>query len=288
MQTPLTRATTAPSQVSFLDDLDAALVQSRMVMGRMFERLDPNDFLVFRRYFEGWKSSSQYSSTHLPNGLTFAGVEMEDGKPYSVVMSGIPGANAGQQGSWHVIDALLGLEHNEDFLREQRRFMPAKQSAFVDEFTSSPAKHSLLAYFDARPALDREAYTRSVGSLRAWRREHISLASMYLVNFANDIQADATRQKTNNPLHVKGTGGSEMKKGGEQEGRKAGFVQLLQSYIRETRDPRSMAKKAASSATAEEGMKCPLTSARQYLRGPRFTKEAYLEIRQGGANEEVA
>ena len=61
--------------MSFLDDLDAALVQSRMVMGRMFERLDPNDFLVFRRYFEGWKSASEYSREHLPNGLTLAGVE---------------------------------------------------------------------------------------------------------------------------------------------------------------------------------------------------------------------
>ena len=86
------------------------------------------------------------------------------------MMSGIPGANAGQQGSWHVIDALLGLEHNEDFLREQRRFMPAKQSAFVDEFTSSPAKHSLLAYFDARPALDREADARDRFLERALHR----------------------------------------------------------------------------------------------------------------------
>eukprot|EP00966_Prymnesium_polylepis_P100397 2325648-Prymnesium_polylepis.1 len=42
--------------VAFCTDLDATLVQARLVMGRMFERLDPNDFLVFRRFFEGWQS----------------------------------------------------------------------------------------------------------------------------------------------------------------------------------------------------------------------------------------
>ena len=54
-------------------------------------------------------------------------------------------------------------------------------------------------------------YSRAVASLRAWRREHISLAGMYLISFANDIAADPTRKQTNNPLHVKGTGGSELK-----------------------------------------------------------------------------
>ena len=157
--------------VEYLNDLDATLVQARMVMGRMFERLDPHDFLVFRRFFEGWKSASEYSRAHLPNGLTFAGVERAaDGTLSSVTLSGVPGANAGQQGSWHVIDSLLGISHNEDFLREQREFMPAAHRHFVERFVVSadPSSSSLQAYFDARPELGRGPYTRAVASLRAY------------------------------------------------------------------------------------------------------------------------
>ena len=91
---------------------------------------------------------------------------------------------------------------------------------------------------------------------------------MYLISFANEIQADPTRRTSNNPLHVKGTGGSETKK--ETEGKKkSGFVQLLQMFIRETRDPD--AEKGASPKGGD--MQCPLTSAKKYLRGPRFTKQ---------------
>ena len=61
--------------LAFLEDLDATLVEARATMGRMFELLDPTDFLVFRRYFEGWKSASEYSREHLPDGLRLAGVE---------------------------------------------------------------------------------------------------------------------------------------------------------------------------------------------------------------------
>ena len=49
-------------------------------------------------------------------------------------------------------------------------------------------------------------------------------------------------------------------------------VQLLQSFIRETSDKKAV--KASANQTGE-GMKCPLTSAKKYLTGPRFTKEAY-------------
>ena len=44
--------------------------------------------------------------------------------------------------------------------------------------------------------------------------------------------------------------------------------------IKETKD---RGKVAAASPT-DGGMRCPLTSARQYLRGPRFTKEIYFEV----------
>lgn len=237
----------------FLDDLDAALVDARAIMGRMFEKLDPNDFLVFRRYFEGWRSASEYSRLHLPDGLAFP---TGDGAE-ATVFAGVPGANAGQQGSWHCVDALLGVDHDEAFLRDQRTFMPAQHRAFVDRFVADP-ETNLRTYFDARPDRDRERYSRCVRSLRAWRRDHISLASAYLITFAEEIQADPTRPKTDR-LHVKGTGGSETK----GSAKSTGFVSLLQSHIRETRDPGAAA--------------CPFASARGVLHGSKFTKAAYAD-----------
>ena len=267
----------ARAAADFCDDLASRLDDARLVMGRMFERLDPHDFLVFRRYFEGWQSSSEFSRSHLPTGLTFSGVEGTADALTSVVLGGIPGANAGQQGSWHVLDAILGLTHEEPFLREQRRLMPASQRRFVERFTAEPAV-SLRAFFDAHPALDRAPYTRAVASLRAWRREHISLAGMYLVSFARELEGDPARgPPRKSPLHVKGTGGSEAK-GGKAKG---GFVKLLQSYIRETVDPRAV-KEARPSGGGSE-MACPLTSAKQYLRGPKFTRQQYDEARRARA-----
>ena len=58
-----------------LSALDRLVESDVYLMGRMFELLDPTDFLVFRRYFEGWKSASEYSREHLPDGLRLAGVE---------------------------------------------------------------------------------------------------------------------------------------------------------------------------------------------------------------------
>ena len=101
---------------------------------------------------------------------------------------------------------------------------------------------------------------------------------MYLVSFARELEGDPARgPPSKSPLHVKGTGGSEAK-GGKAKG---GFVKLLQSYIRETVDPRAV-KEARPSGGGSE-MACPLTSAKQYLRGPKFTRQQYDEARRARA-----
>ena len=44
-----------------------------------------------------------------------------------------------------VIDALLDIDHDEDFLRLQRAFMPARQREFVDVFTGRAANCGPIA-----------------------------------------------------------------------------------------------------------------------------------------------
>ncbi|EOD06443.1 hypothetical protein EMIHUDRAFT_219364 [Emiliania huxleyi CCMP1516] len=107
---------------------------------------------------------------------------------------------------WNMVgaggDSTADPDLEEPFLREQRRLMPASQRRFVERFTAEPAV-SLRAFFDAHPALDRGPYTRAVASLRAWRREHISLAGMYLVSFARELEGDPARgPPSKSPLHV--------------------------------------------------------------------------------------
>ena len=50
------------------------------------------------------------------------------------LVTGVSGGSAAQNGVFHVLDAILGVRHESDFLEGQRDYMPAMHRRFVEIF----------------------------------------------------------------------------------------------------------------------------------------------------------
>ncbi|MFM8957774.1 MAG: hypothetical protein ACKOJH_10230, partial [Actinomycetota bacterium] len=102
-----------------LDELSAGIKQMYDVLARMPERCDP--YVYFHRvrpYIFGWKNNPA-----LPNGVVYEGVDELGGKGMSY-----RGETGAQSSIVPALDAVLGVEHERDELRdylmEMRQYMP--------------------------------------------------------------------------------------------------------------------------------------------------------------------
>jgi indoleamine 2,3-dioxygenase len=182
-------------------------------------------------FIHGWKNHPA-----LPEGVRYEGV------PSSWARSGCGGETGAQSTIVPVLDALLGVAHAPDPLREyldeMRGYMPPRHRAFLEHIEAAArCARPCASCARARPEL-AEAYDACLRWLEAFRTLHLEYAAQY-------IHAQAGGGA--NPSDV-GTGGTP-------------FMKYLAKHRDETgrrparlrRPPRGRSAIAANSASVEAG-----------------------------------
>ena len=182
-----------------LDALEKALIQLRDalqamydVLCRMPERCDP--YVYFHRvrpYIFGWKNNPS-----LPNGVVYEGVEEYQGKGQT-----FRGETGAQSAIVPALDAVLGIVHEQDQLRdylmEMRQYMPPMHVKFIEAAENGPSVRNFVMACNKESI--KKLFNESVELVADFRALHLEYAGTYI---------HAQSQKTpGNPSAV-GTGGT--------------------------------------------------------------------------------
>jgi indoleamine 2,3-dioxygenase len=179
-----------------LQTILAAWEEINPVFDRMPERCDP--YIYYHRvrpYIHGWKGNPA-----LPEGLVYEGVEKFAGRPQA-----FRGQTGSQSSIVPVMDALLGIAHENDPLREYldelHQYRPPRHRLFIEHVA---AESTLRAY--VRASNDRELirlYNAVVDHVQRFRARHLEYAASYIHKQARDSEG--------NPTEI-GTGGTPFMK----------------------------------------------------------------------------
>ena len=182
-----------------LDALEKALTNLRDgikamydVLARMPERCDP--YVYFHRvrpYIFGWKNNPS-----LPNGVVYEGVEEYQGKGQT-----FRGETGAQSAIVPALDAVLGIVHEQDQLRdylmEMRQYMPPMHVKFIEAAENGPSVRNFVMACNKESI--KKLFNESVELVANFRALHLEYAGTYI---------HAQSQKTpGNPSAV-GTGGT--------------------------------------------------------------------------------
>ena len=182
-----------------LDALEKALTNLRNgikamydVLARMPERCDP--YVYFHRvrpYIFGWKNNPS-----LPNGVVYEGVEEYQGKGQT-----FRGETGAQSAIVPALDAVLGIVHEQDQLRdylmEMRQYMPPMHVKFIEAAENGPSVRNFVMACNKESI--KKLFNESVELVADFRALHLEYAGTYI---------HAQSQKTpGNPSAV-GTGGT--------------------------------------------------------------------------------
>jgi indoleamine 2,3-dioxygenase len=194
---PAQRAAAAgdwPELLTQLAIVDRALEGMHATLARMPEWCDPAIYyLRVRPFIHGWKNHPA-----LPEGLVYEGVTEYGGQPQR-----FRGETGAQSSIVPVLDALLGIAHHPDplreYLMEMREYMPPAHRAFMQTVERGPALRDLVLQQGAAVPGLRELYDRCVEWIRRFRELHLQFAASYIHK-----QAQSSAE---NPTDV-GTGGT--------------------------------------------------------------------------------
>ena len=182
-----------------LDALEKALTNLRDgikamydVLARMPERCDP--YVYFHRvrpYIFGWKNNPS-----LPNGVVYEGVEEYQGKGQT-----FRGETGAQSAIVPALDAVLGIVHEQDQLRdylmEMRQYMPPMHVKFIEAAENGPSVRNFVMACNKESI--KKLFNEAVELVADFRALHLEYAGTYI---------HAQSQKTpGNPSAV-GTGGT--------------------------------------------------------------------------------
>ncbi|MDA3026240.1 MAG: hypothetical protein O2932_02010 [Actinomycetota bacterium] len=162
------------------------------VLARMSERCDP--YVYFHRvrpYIFGWKNNPS-----LPNGVVYEGVEKYQGKGQT-----FRGETGAQSAIVPALDAVLGIVHEQDQLRdylmEMRQYMPPMHVKFIEAAENGPSVRNFVMACNKESI--KKLFNESVELVADFRALHLEYAGTYI---------HAQSQKTpGNPSAV-GTGGT--------------------------------------------------------------------------------
>jgi indoleamine 2,3-dioxygenase len=175
-----------------LTNLRSALAAMYEVLGRMPERCDP--YIYFHRvrpYIFGWRNNPS-----LPDGVIYEGVD-----EYQGVGQKFRGETGAQSAIIPAMDAVLGIDHERDELREylmeMRMYMPPRHVAFIEAVEAGPSVRNFVAI--AKRASLTTVFNDCVELVANFRAMHLEYAGTYI-----HAQAQAT---PGNPSAV-GTGGT--------------------------------------------------------------------------------
>lgn len=163
-------------------------------LARMPEWCEPSTYyLRVRPYIFGWKNHPA-----LPDGVIYEGVAQ-----YGGVAQRFRGETGAQSTIVPVLDALLGIGHHPDPLREylleMRDYMPPEHRAFLAQAEAGPSLRGFCQSQRGAPNRVLELYDDGVELLRRFRALHLEFAATYINNQAP--------RGLENPTDV-GTGGT--------------------------------------------------------------------------------
>jgi len=175
-----------------LENLRASLAAMYQVLCRMPEKCDP--YIYFHRvrpYIFGWRNNPS-----LPNGVVYEGVD-----EYKGVGQTFRGETGAQSAIIPTMDGVLGIDHENDVLREylmeMRTYMPPKHVAFIEAVERGPSVREMVKKVNRRTLTS--LFNTCVEIVGDFRAKHLEYAGTYI-----HAQAQAT---PGNPSAV-GTGGT--------------------------------------------------------------------------------
>ena len=189
---------------SYLENALVSIKKINQIMNRMPEKCDP--FIYYNRvrpYIFGWKNNPA-----TPNGVIYEGVEEYGGTPQ--LFRGETGA---QSSIVPALDALLGVTHSNDplkeYLDEMRLYMPKEHRNLLndlDQWSENNRSNSIRG--DSSIVLSDEI----VKEVHAFRNKHLEYARIYI------HEQSLSNQNNSN---VVGTGGTP-------------FMKYLDKHLQET------------------------------------------------------
>lgn len=174
----------------------AAWEKLNPVFDRMVERCDP--YIYYHRvrpYIHGWKGNPA-----MPDGLVYEGVEKYAGRPQA-----FRGQTGSQSSIVPTMDALLGIAHENDplreFLDELHQYRPPRHRKFIEDVG---ARSRLRAFVAASKDGELIAvYNDIIEHVQKFRTKHLEYAASYINKQARDSEG--------NPVDI-GTGGTPFMK----------------------------------------------------------------------------
>lgn len=166
------------------------------VFGRMTEKCDP--YIYYNRvrpYIHGWKGNPA-----LPDGVLYEGVEKFGGEPQS-----FRGQTGSQSSIIPTMDALLGIDHENDPLREYldelHQYRPPRHRLFIEAVNRESTLRSVIA--QAKDLALTTLYNECITLVDKFRTRHLEYAANYINKQASHGEG--------NPVDV-GTGGTPFMK----------------------------------------------------------------------------
>ena len=189
---------------SYLENALVSIKKINQIMNRMPEKCDP--FIYYNRvrpYIFGWKNNPA-----TPNGVIYEGVEEYGGTPQ--LFRGETGA---QSSIVPALDALLGITHSNDplkeYLDEMRLYMPKEHRNLLNDLDQwSENNRSNSTTEDSSVVLSDEI----INEVHAFRNKHLEYARIYI------HEQSLSNQNNSN---VVGTGGTP-------------FMKYLDKHLQET------------------------------------------------------
>jgi indoleamine 2,3-dioxygenase len=179
---------------SELSIIERCLSQIYKTLLRMPERCDP--YIYYHRvrpYIHGWRDHPLF-----PQGLIYKGVVDYGGKPQQ-----FRGETGAQSSLVPSLDALLGIEHKNDYMRhylnEMRDYMPPKHRAFIETVENGLSVRRFVVEQGSSDKALLEVYNECVHWVELFRTKHLEYAKDYIFK--------QHQQSATNP-HAVGTGGT--------------------------------------------------------------------------------
>jgi indoleamine 2,3-dioxygenase len=188
--------TNYPKMKEILTEMNMHCEKMCKIIVRMKERCEPEVFWnVLRPFLGGWKNNDK-----LPDGLIYEGVSTEGLQLF--------GGSAAQSSLFQVIDASLGIVHNDVYFTEIQQYMPEKHRDFVNY-----VKHHIPIWKFVKESDDCLAeFNEIVATIAKFRKLHMALVHRYIIRMVSTNTSDPVEPSSEDSTQSeKGTGGTELK-----------------------------------------------------------------------------
>ena len=146
-----------------LEEFEAAVMEMDLQSSRMWEKCDQGMFYNrIRPFLMGWNSE----------GIIYEGVSDQPRK--------YAGATAAQSSLLQALDAGLGIQHNDQFLKQMRRYMPAGHQRFIVTMENAPSMYEYIGKQEGLNTELRSLYNRCIHALAKFREQHVRMADDYI------------------------------------------------------------------------------------------------------------